>query len=44
MKTDTIFYALFQSAPGIFFELMGKSPLEAERYGFQSVEVKPKGD
>ena len=40
MKTDTIFYALFQSAPGIFFELMGRSPLEAEDYGFQSVEVK----
>lgn len=40
MKTDSIFYMLFQSAPGIFFELMGQSSLEAEGYGFRSVEVK----
>jgi predicted transposase/invertase (TIGR01784 family) len=40
MKTDTIFYALFQSAPGIFFELMGQSPELAQDYDFRSVEVK----
>jgi predicted transposase YdaD len=40
MKTDTIFYALFQSAPGIFFELMGRSPDLAQSYDFRSVEVK----
>jgi predicted transposase/invertase (TIGR01784 family) len=40
MKTDTIFYALFQSAPGIFFELMGQSPQLSQDYDFRSVEVK----
>jgi predicted transposase/invertase (TIGR01784 family) len=40
MKTDTIFYALFQSAPGIFFELMGRSPDLAQDYDFRSIEVK----
>ncbi len=40
MKSDSIFYMLFQAAPGIFFELLGQSPSEAEGYRFQSVEVK----
>ncbi|WP_309225723.1 DUF2887 domain-containing protein [Sphaerospermopsis sp. LEGE 08334] len=31
MKTDTIFYSLFQEFPSIFFELINKSPTEATR-------------
>lgn len=40
MKTDTIFYSLFQSFPSIFFELIDHPPQEAEIYQFSSVEVK----
>ena len=40
MKTDTIFYRLFQSFPGLFFELIDHSPQEAQSYQFASVEVK----
>ncbi|ACK71466.1 conserved hypothetical protein [Gloeothece citriformis PCC 7424] len=40
MKTDTIFYRLFQSFPGIFFELLNYAPTEAENYQFSSVEIK----
>ncbi|NEQ11491.1 MAG: Rpn family recombination-promoting nuclease/putative transposase [Moorea sp. SIO4E2] len=40
MKTDTIFYRLFQSFPSIFFELINHSPTEAQAYQFASVEVK----
>lgn len=40
MKTDTIFYRLFQSFPGIFFELIDRPPGEANQYQFASVEVK----
>ncbi len=40
MKTDTIFYRLFQSFPGIFFELIDSSPQQANTYQFASVEVK----
>ena len=40
MKTDSIFYRLFQSFPGIFFELIDKSPQLADIYKFSSVEVK----
>ncbi|WP_424103248.1 Rpn family recombination-promoting nuclease/putative transposase [Moorena producens] len=40
MKTDTIFYRLFQSFPSIFFELINHSPTEALAYQFASVEVK----
>ncbi len=40
MKTDSIFYRLFQEFPNIFFELIG-NPLEAvSDYRFSSVEVK----
>ena len=38
MKTDSLFYRLFQSAPALFFELVGQS--SAEGYRFDSVEVK----
>lgn len=40
MKTDSIFYKLFQTAPGILFELLGQSPDLAQGYQFESVEVK----
>jgi predicted transposase/invertase (TIGR01784 family) len=40
VKTDTIFYSLFQEFPSIFFELINKSPTEAVAYEFTSREVK----
>ncbi len=40
MKTDTIFYRLFQSFPSIFFELINQPPETANTYQFSSVEVK----
>lgn len=40
MKTDSIFYRLFQEFPNIFFELIGNSPETANLYQFSSVEVK----
>lgn len=40
MKTDPIFYQLFQSLPGIFFELINQPPETANIYQFSSVEVK----
>jgi predicted transposase/invertase (TIGR01784 family) len=40
VKTDTIFYRLFQSFPSIFFELIDSSPQQANIYQFASVEVK----
>lgn len=40
MKTDTIFYRLFQSFPSFFFELINHNPEEASSYEFSSVEVK----
>ncbi|MBD2345237.1 Rpn family recombination-promoting nuclease/putative transposase [Anabaena subtropica] len=40
MKTDSIFYRLFQEFPDIFFELIGNSPDVASLYQFSSVEIK----
>ncbi|KZL48342.1 flagellar assembly protein H [Nodularia spumigena CENA596] len=40
MKTDSIFYRLFQELPSIFFELIGNSPHLAETYTFSSIEIK----
>ncbi|MGK7871947.1 MAG: Rpn family recombination-promoting nuclease/putative transposase, partial [Xenococcaceae cyanobacterium] len=40
MKTDTIFYRLFQSFPNIFFELLNYPAQEAQVYQFSSVEIK----
>ena len=40
MKTDTIFYSLFQAFPSIFFELINQPPTEAGTYEFTSREVK----
>lgn len=40
MKTDSIFYQLFQTAPAIFFELIGLEPTDIQNYQFRSVELK----
>jgi len=40
MKTDSLFYRIFQTAPGILLELAGASPTEATCYEFRSVELK----
>lgn len=40
MKTDTIFYQLFQSFPSIFFELIGQPATDTTNYQFTSLEVK----
>ncbi|MEG4852701.1 Rpn family recombination-promoting nuclease/putative transposase [Microcoleus sp. B5-D4] len=40
MKTDTIFYSLFQEFPRFFFELIDRSPDEATAYEFTSREIK----
>jgi len=42
MRTDTIFYQLFQTYPNLVFELMGLPSNTAEGYQFASVEVKEK--
>jgi predicted transposase/invertase (TIGR01784 family) len=40
LKTDSIFYRIFQSRPSILFELLGQSPDLAQGYSFESVEIK----
>ncbi|NJO66643.1 MAG: Rpn family recombination-promoting nuclease/putative transposase [Leptolyngbyaceae cyanobacterium RM1_405_57] len=40
MKTDSLFYRLFQRSPSIFFELIGQTASEASNYEFRSVEIK----
>jgi predicted transposase/invertase (TIGR01784 family) len=40
MRTDSLFYRLFQTAPEIFFELIGEPSTAAIGYEFQSVELK----
>ncbi|NET02116.1 MAG: Rpn family recombination-promoting nuclease/putative transposase [Sphaerospermopsis sp. SIO1G1] len=40
MKTDSIFYRLFQEFPHIFFEIIGESSDTATQYQFSSVEIK----
>ncbi|AFY32417.1 Rpn family recombination-promoting nuclease/putative transposase [Calothrix sp. PCC 7507] len=40
MKTDAIFYKLFQEFPDIFFELIGKPEINTNLYEFQSQEIK----
>ena len=40
MKTDSLFYALFQSSPTILFELIGQPVTEAQGYRFASEEIK----
>ena len=40
MKTDTIFFKIFQSWPEVFFELLDQPLTEAKNYEFKSVEIK----
>jgi predicted transposase/invertase (TIGR01784 family) len=40
VKTDSIFYRLFQVLPSTFFELIGRDAAEASAYQFTSVEIK----
>jgi predicted transposase/invertase (TIGR01784 family) len=40
LKTDSIFYRIFSTSPGILFELLGRPPSLAQEYEFRSVEVK----
>lgn len=40
MKTDSIFYKIFQTSPGLFFELIGLSKQLGQSYEFRSVEIK----
>ncbi|MBD2744479.1 Rpn family recombination-promoting nuclease/putative transposase [Coleofasciculus sp. FACHB-1120] len=40
MKTDSIFYHLFQTFPSIFFEVIGQTESTGNTYQFTSVEVK----
>ncbi len=40
MKTDPIFYRLFQTNPAVFFELLGSNSAQASAYEFRSVEIK----
>lgn len=40
MKTDSLFYRLFQSAPTLLFELLGESVTAATGYRFASIELK----
>jgi predicted transposase/invertase (TIGR01784 family) len=40
LKTDSIFYRIFQTDPSILFELLGQSPDLAQGHEFRSVEIK----
>lgn len=40
MKTDSIFYQIFLRLPQSFFDLIGESPSQGQRYQFTSREVK----
>jgi predicted transposase/invertase (TIGR01784 family) len=40
LKTDSIFFQIFKTDPGILFELLGQSPNLAQNYDFRSVEIK----
>ena len=40
MKTDSLFYRLFQTAPAILLQLVGRPAEDAANYTFRSVELK----
>jgi predicted transposase/invertase (TIGR01784 family) len=42
MKTDTLFYQLFQTFHSLLFELLDRPAYEAKGYQFSSVEIKEK--
>ncbi len=40
MKRDSIYYQIFKRFPGLLFELVDDPPEQAQKYQFESVEVK----
>ena len=40
MRTDSIFYVLFETLPSAFFELLGESAAAAEGYKFTSEKLR----
>ncbi|NER98973.1 MAG: Rpn family recombination-promoting nuclease/putative transposase [Symploca sp. SIO1B1] len=40
MRTDTLFYKVFQTFPGAMFELLGEDTTPAQNYTFKSIELK----
>jgi predicted transposase/invertase (TIGR01784 family) len=40
MRRDTIFYQLFRQSPTLLFDLISQPPANAQRYIFDSIEVK----
>jgi predicted transposase YdaD len=40
MKTDSLFYRLFQTVPQLLFELLNRPAEQAARYQFTSEELK----
>ena len=40
MRTDSLFYALFQSFPALLFELIGEPSIASAGYRFDSIELK----
>jgi predicted transposase YdaD len=40
VKRDSIYYQIFKRHPGLIFELINQSPQQADKYRFESVEVK----
>ena len=42
LRTETIFYQLFQTFPTLLMELLGEDPASIASYQFTSVEVKEK--
>ncbi|KZL49030.1 hypothetical protein A2T98_14850 [Nodularia spumigena CENA596] len=40
MRRDSIFYKLFKQFPGLLFEFVDEPPPEADKYQFESLEVK----
>jgi predicted transposase YdaD len=40
MRRDSIFYQLFRQSPTLLFALISQPPADADRYVFESVEVK----
>jgi predicted transposase/invertase (TIGR01784 family) len=43
LQTDSLFFYIFKTSPGILFELLGQPANLAENYSFDSVEIKQVG-
>ncbi len=40
MKRDPLFFRLFKELPGCFFQLVGRSQHDAQRYALEPIEYK----